>query len=142
MNKVENFLSSRTVVFTRGEKVVYESTDRGVKPLIAAIDSGVDYSGCDAADKIVGKAAANLYLLINVKSVRACVMTYAAKDILTANGIQCEADTFTDKIVNRNGDGPCPMETAVADADSPDAAFKSIREKIKLMQAKTNADKK
>lgn len=135
-------MSSRTVVFTRKGQVVYESTDRGVKPLVAAIDSGVDYSDCDAADKIVGKAAANLYLLINVKSVRACVMTYAAKDILTANGIQCEADTYTENIVNRKGDGLCPMEMAVADADSPDAALKAIREKIKLMQAKTNTDKK
>lgn len=134
MNNVEKFLSSRTVVFTRGEATVYESTDRGVKPLIAAIDSGIDYSGCDAADRILGKAAANLYLLIKVKSVSACVMTYAAKDILTANGIECDADTYTDRIVNRKGDGPCPMEMAVADAETPDAALKAIREKIKLMQ--------
>ena len=134
MNKIENFLSSRTVVFSRGKAVVYESTDSGIKPLVSAIDSGIDYSGCAAADKIVGKAAANLYILLNVKSVCACVMTYAAKALLTANGIECDADTYAENIVNRKGDGPCPMETAVADADSPDAALKAIRDKIKLMQ--------
>ena len=134
MDKAEKILASRSVVFTRGNAVVYESTDRGIKPLIAAIDSGVDYSDCDATDRIVGKAAANLYLLIKVKSVSACVMTYAAKNLLSANGIECDADTYTDNIVNRNGDGLCPMETAVADAETPDAALNAIREKIKLMQ--------
>ena len=134
MNKVEQFLSSRSVVFMRGDSRVYESTDSGIKPLLTAIDSGIDYSGCDAADKIVGKAAACLYLILRVKSVSACVMTYTAKDILSANGIECEADTFAEQIINRKGDGPCPMEMAVAGSDSPDAALKAIREKIEQMR--------
>lgn len=141
MNKVEQFLSSRSVVLTRGGQTVYESTDSGIKPLVTAIDSGADYSGCDAADRIVGKAAAYLYLLLRVKRVCACVMTFAAKNILTENGIECDADTFAENIVNRKGDGLCPMETAVANADNPNAALSAIRDKIKHMQA-ANADKK
>ena len=135
MNKVEQFLGGRAVVFTRGGAVVYESTDSGIKPLVEAFDSGIDYSGCDAADRIVGKAAANIYLLLRVKSVAACVMTEQAKRILTENGIECEADTLTQKIVNRKGDGLCPMETAVMDTDNPDDALKAIRDKIAALQA-------
>ncbi|MCH5161291.1 MAG: DUF1893 domain-containing protein [Clostridiales bacterium] len=135
LGDVAKFLSSRSVVFSRGGMVVYESTDRGIKPLVAAVDSGVDYSDCDAADRIVGKAAANLYILLRIHSVRACVMTQEAKSILTAHGIDCEADTYTENIVNRNGDGLCPMEMAVKDTGNPDDALKAIHDRIAALQA-------
>ena len=135
MKNIEDFLASRTVVFTRDGHPVYESADSGIKPLVAAIDSGVDYSGCDAADRIVGKAAAMLYALLRVKSVSACVMTHKAKEILTANGIAREADAYADAIVNRKGDGLCPMETAVKDITEPNAALGAIRNKIEQLRS-------
>ena len=50
-----------TVVLCRDD-VTYTDTRRGVAPLLALLDSGTDVGGFSAADKVVGKAAAFLYL--------------------------------------------------------------------------------
>ncbi len=139
MERIENALGSYSVVFLRGGRKVYESAGSGIKPLIDALDSRVDYSGCDALDKIVGKAAALVYVMLKIKSVGACVMTEKAKEILTASGIACGADRYAEAIVNRKGDGLCPMERAVADIDDPATAIDAIRAKLKELQ---NADRK
>ena len=35
-----------------------------------------------------------------------------------------------DAIVNRAGDGPCPIESAVADIDDPQEALVAVRQKL------------
>ena len=135
MGTIEATLDGLSVLFTRGGERVYASADRGIGPLVAAVDGGTDYSGCDATDRIVGKAAALLYVLLRVNSVSAHVMTNRAKDILTAGGIACRADVYTDNIINRKGDGLCPMELAVSDIDDACAALKAIRDEMLMLQA-------
>ena len=134
MIKVEQFLSSRSVVFMRGKAVVYESTDRGIKPLVAAVDSGIDYSGCDAADRIVGKAAALLLVKGAVARVCAEVMSVPAKDVLSRYGIPFEYGSLVDNIVNRAGTDMCPMEQAVLDVDNPDDAPAALVRQIEKMK--------
>ncbi len=141
MSRIEDTLGSLSVVFFRGESKAYASAERGIKPLIDALSSQADYSGCDAFDKIVGKAAATIYVQLRVKSVSACVMTKIAEEMLTANGIECHADSYADAIVNRKGDGLCPMESAVADIDDPDAAIEAIRGKLQELQNAPRAQK-
>jgi len=43
-----------TAVLCKGD-LTYTSMEHGVKPLVAWIDSGFDFTGFSAADKIVGK---------------------------------------------------------------------------------------
>ena len=47
----------------------YTSTLRGVRPLFEWLESGNDLRGFSAADKVVGKGAAFLYVLLGVQSV-------------------------------------------------------------------------
>lgn len=117
-----------TVVLCRGDR---EQTDtrRGVAPLLALLDEGVDVTGFAAADRVVGKAAAFLYLRLSVAAVYAPVMSRPAYDLLTAHGVPAYVDTLTDAIRNRAGDGYCPMETAVWELDDPAAAEAAIRRK-------------
>ena len=55
-----------TCILQQGERVL-TSTQRGVAPLVAWLDAGE--AGCIAADKVVGRAAAFLYVLLGVRAV-------------------------------------------------------------------------
>ena len=74
-----------TVVLCRGD-VTYTDTRRGVAPLLALLDNGTDVVGFTAADRVVGKAAAFLYLRLRVAEVHALVISEPAYDLLTAHG--------------------------------------------------------
>lgn len=116
------------------ENRIYTSTEREVKFLLDWQNSGLDFSGFCAADKVVGKAAAFLYVLLGVKEVYAYVMSEAAIDTLTKNNIQIQYDKSVKKIVNRFGTGFCPMEEAVWDIDIPQQAKQAIENKLLQMK--------
>ena len=113
---------------------IYTSTERGVKPLIAFVESGRDYRGFSAADKIVGKAAAMLYVLLGVHTVFAEVMSEGGIYTLARHGIASFCDTSVKEIQNRSNTGICPMEEAVAKIDAPDEGMKAIQKKLSAMQ--------
>ena len=107
-----------TAALCRGEESM-TSTKRGVKPLLDWIDEGKKLAGWTAADRVVGKAAAFLYVLLGVERVWALVMSTKAKTVLESHGIEALCDTEVETIENRTRDGFCPMETAVWDIDDP-----------------------
>ena len=112
-------------------KTLLTDNKRGVKPLFDLLDKNTDLSGFSAADKVVGKAAAFLYVLLNIKEVYADVISTHALAVFEQHRIPVEYNTLTDKIKNRAGTGFCPMETAVLDENEPEKALKKIREKAK-----------
>ncbi len=115
-----------TCVFTNGEQI-FSSTRRGVAPLLELIDNGNDYSGYFAADKVVGAGAAYLYVLLGVSAVWAQTVSEAARSLFDKYGIELHYENCVPHIINRTGDGICPMENAVKDTSSPDDALDKIR---------------
>ena len=111
------------------------SDRRGVAPLLEFCDTGEDLSGFSAADRVVGKAAALLYVRLKVRAVYAEVLSKSAQAVLTRNGISCDGSTVVDSIMNRAGDGMCPMEMTVLHIDSPEEALAALREKIAMMRS-------
>ena len=116
------------------EDKLFTSYDRGVKPLLEWIDSGTDMKGFSAADKVIGKAAAFLYVILGVKAVYANVMSKPAKSVLIENGISAEYGCLTEAVRNRAGTGYCPMETAVKNISEPKAALAEIRRKLEELK--------
>lgn len=121
-----------TCVMCRENKV-YTSDKRGVKPLVFWLEAGEKLQGFSAADKVVGKATAFLYVLHKVTSVYAHVISKSAFKVLTEHGISVEFDELADNIVNRRGDGICPFEAAVEDVSEPELAYEVIRMKMREM---------
>ena len=115
------------------DQTLYFSTDRGVKPLLNWLDSGIDMRGFSAADKVVGRATAFLYCLLGVTAVHANVMSRPAAQVLQEKGISAHRGTLVDGIINRRGTGPCPFEAAVMDIQDPDEALTAIRRKMEQM---------
>ena len=116
------------------EDEVYYSTERGVKPLIGFLESGKDFGGFCAADKTVGLGAAHIYILLRVRSVFATVISSSARALLESAGIAVSFESEVPYIINRKGDGPCPIETAVLGiTDSKDALTK-IKQALKALK--------
>ena len=124
-----------TVVLCRGD-VTHTDTRRGVAPLLALLDSGTDVGGFSAADKVVGKGAAFLYLRLGVAAVYAPVMSEGAYDLLVSHGVAVTCDIRVPAIRNRAGDGTCPMEQAVAGITDPVEAEVAIRKRLAQLTAR------
>ena len=85
-----------TCVLTDGT-IVYTSKLRGVKPLVQFLESGTIPSGFSAADKVIGRATAYLYVLLGVREVYAQIISVFRRT---------------------TADGCCPS-TSPADAGTP-----------------------
>ncbi|MBQ8533863.1 MAG: DUF1893 domain-containing protein [Clostridia bacterium] len=107
-----------------------EKFSRGIAPLMEIIDSGEDVSGFSAADKIVGKAAAMLFSYMNIKEVYGEVMSRLGYEYLCSKNIPATYTTLTENIINRKGDGICPMEKTVTDIIDERFAVEALRQKI------------
>lgn len=116
-----------TCVLCKGE-TVYADTKRGIAPMLSFLEDGTVLDGFSAADRVVGKAAAFLFVLSGVKEVYANVMAQSAVDVLKAHGILYSYDILADHISNRSKTDLCPMEKAVAEVSDPKAAFFAVRE--------------
>lgn len=125
-----------TCVMCKGESV-YTSFDRGVKPLVLWHESHINLRGFSAADKVIGKGAAFLYILIGVCKVYAGVISTPALNLLKEHGVVVEYGTEVDRIVNRKGDGICPFEEAVLDIEDAESAYTVIHKKMKEMNIST-----
>jgi len=117
-----------------GEGVEYTSTMRGVQPLLEPYEEGKSFEGCAAADKVIGKAAACLYVLLKVDKVYAGIISKPAKEIFEKNGIKLEYDMLVELIENRDRTGLCPMETAVIDVTDPKDAPALIRKALENLR--------
>lgn len=111
------------------DEIIHTATDRGVKPLLNWLEAGLNLQGFSAADRVVGRATAFLYVLLGVKEVYAHVMSRPAAEVLAAHSITAHPGKLVDGIINRRGDGPCPFEAAVLEITEPTAALEAIRAK-------------
>ena len=123
-----------TCVLSDGEQTV-TSTKRGISPLIGLIESGKSFVGFAAADKVVGRAAALLYALMGVTALYAGVISAGALEVCNSNGIYVEYGKSVQYIINRNGDGVCPMEQATAQISDPLAAIEAIKQRLAQLGA-------
>lgn len=121
-----------TCVAVRNDEVAI-TRERGVKPLLQWISEGRSFEGWSVADKVVGKAPALLYVQLKPAVVYAIAMSEAARDILLANGIACGCEDLVPFIVNRAGDGQCPMDASVTNISDPREAERAIRECARQM---------
>lgn len=142
LNRAKALLESApqyTCVLCLGE-TVYTDEQKGIAPMMSFLDRGVCLRGFSVADRIVGKAAALLFVLAGVRAVYAQVLSEGGMRVLAQHGIPFEYDTLTPAIINRKGTGLCPMEQAVRDIGTPEQARQAIRTAMERLQAQHNKD--
>ena len=137
VNQIKNqlFEGDYTCVIAKDEQIL-TSKQRGVKPLLDWLESGTDLQDALAADKVIGKAAAFLYVLLKVRFVYAAVISKPALAVFDQYGIECEYETLVDAIENRTKTGFCPMETAVWDMETPEEVPSVLKEALRKLSGK------
>lgn len=115
----------------------YTSYERGVKPLLSLLQMRRSFVGAVAADKCVGAGAAHLYVLLGVRAVWANFISISAIQILQNNGIDVFFDQSVPNIINRKGNGICPIEEAVLVAENSHEAYELIIDTLKNLEQKT-----
>ena len=128
------FDTGATCVLCKG-KSRCESDLRGVAPLLDLLDTGMDFSGYAAADKVVGKATAFLYCLLGVSHIYTPVISESALAVLNRYQIPVEYDLCVPAIFNHRKNGFCPMETATAQIDCPEEALIAIRKTLENLHS-------
>ncbi|MBO7468640.1 MAG: DUF1893 domain-containing protein [Bacteroidales bacterium] len=127
-------LSSASTIAVVSNGEVFTSQERGVKPLLYLLSEKKGFlKGASVADKVIGKAAALLMALGEIKEVHTFIISEPAIKVFEKYNIPCFYDKKVDRIVNRTGDGLCPMETLCLDVEEPKEAFTKIKEKISKM---------
>ena len=121
-----------TCVLCQGSQI-RTCMDQGVQPLVRLLDEG-SFRGFSAADKVVGKATAFLYVLLGVEAVYTPVASEGAIQILTQHVIPLFYVLAVPAIFNRSRTGYCPMETAVRDINDPQQAYAAIVDTLAKMR--------
>ena len=130
MNLKESLLKNDySIVASNG----YFSFETGIRPILLAMKDDISFfEGTSVADKIIGKASAMLLTLSGVKEVYTPVLSKAGQQIFEKYGIKYEYDELAEYIINRKGDGMCPMEMTVKDIDDLNEAYDALRRKLAL----------
>lgn len=84
--------------------------------------------GASVADKVVGKGAAALLILGGVRELFAGVVSTSALGLLKDSGIPVRFSQEVAHIVNRKGDGVCPVETLCKECTTTAQCLPLIRE--------------
>ena len=111
------------------------SQKRGVAPLLQWLEEGRSLQDYWVADKVIGKGAAFLYLLLNAQKVHARIISRPALELLKENRISVTYDSCVPAIRNRDNTGFCPIESAVLNCTDPEKALILIKEKLKALRA-------
>lgn len=128
----KNNLAGHTICLCKDGKCLF-SESRGIAPMMDFIANGEELSGYSAADVVVGKAAALLFVKCRISHVFAKTLSESGKNILEKFGITCEYETLAEKIINRAGTDICPMEKAVLNTENPEEAYLLIKERLNIM---------
>ena len=123
-----------TCVIIKDGKIVTIEEGRGISPIIRMYEEGL-LKDSAVVDKIIGKAAAMVLVLGGIKYCYGLTMSRDAAEYLKKNGVTVKYDKCTDYIVNRNGDGPCPMEKTVKDISDPEEALAALKAKAEELKA-------
>lgn len=129
-------LSGHTLALCKDGNII-TSDKRGVAPMVDFLREGRDLSGYSAADKVIGKSAAMLFIKAGVKNIFAGVISECAEKLLLAHGVEVSYGEKTERIMNRDKTGLCPMESTVFDIDDIDVGVAAIEQKLDEMRKRS-----
>ena len=122
-----------TCVTMRKGKIETQGSPKGIAYIIDLYEKDM-LAGAFVADKIVGKAAAMVFTAGGVAQCYAENISEGALKWLTDHNIPTEYTNISEHIMNRTGDGICPMELTVQDIDNEKEAIEALKKKIEELK--------
>ena len=123
--------SKYSIVVVRNGIVLTKKQGNGIKPFLETIDElGQKMNGSTIGDRILGKASALLCVYSKVANVYSPQSTKSALAVLIRAGIPGQTDEMIPYIKNRYGNDICPFEKMLLNIDSPDEAYKILKQAV------------
>lgn len=119
----------------RGE--LHTSNKKGIAPIMEVLQKDPKFlQGAFVADRVIGKAAAMLLVKAGIWELYTDVISEHARMFLEVHNIPITYGKVVPYIINRKGDGMCPMESTVLDMKNVDEAYIALQAKIAELMAK------
>ena len=135
LNRLRQILhtSACSCVIGNGDTIA-EFHQRGIKDLYDILrDNRPLLDGATIADKVIGKGAAALMIAGGVTMVYADVISEPAMELFKQHSIKVEYDKKVANIINRRGDGICPVEERCTECNTIEECLVKIEEFVKSM---------
>jgi hypothetical protein len=111
--------------------IIFQSAEPMLKPLYLCLNEKREQmNGATVIDKIVGQAAAYLCYLGQVREIFTPLASQSAEQFLAEKKILLRAARIIPQIMNRNNDGPCPMERLAISCGSPESFYQELQKRI------------
>lgn len=124
-------------VVVKDGKVLHAVFGDGIHPIIKLYrEHPEDMRGAVIADKIIGRAAAVVYVLCEIKAIYAHVISEPGILMLRAHNIEHTYHRAVPRIDNRTQTDMCPMERASFASDDPELSYASILHFIESVKGK------
>jgi hypothetical protein len=123
-------------IILKNDEVIFTSTFIGVKPLLMFMQEGTIIGENDTltlVDKVIGKAALLLAVKSGIDRIYTPILSEEALAAADHYRIPVEAEKVVPYIVNRAGDGKCPIEQSVMDTLDLDDAYVNIKGAIAVL---------
>lgn len=123
-------------VIANGENI-RTFTQRGVADLYDLLTQEPEFlKGARIADKVVGKGAAALMILGDIKELYADIVSSKALDLFRESEVKVDFAQEVPFIWNRDHTGWCPVETLCSEEKSAEAILSLISEFLQRMRSK------
>jgi hypothetical protein len=120
-----------SVVIVKYCKIWKKLKGECVKPMLEAIDEmGEDIYESVIGAKILGKASALLCRYAKASGVYSPEGTKTAIALLILGGVPCQIDRMISFVQNENCDDIFPFEKILNDVESPDEAYRILKDKL------------
>ncbi len=122
-----------TCVVVRDGKIISCESPVGISHLLDLYDKGI-LKDSYVADTVIGKAAAMIFSLAGVKGCYGMTLSSLGAKWLQENNIPYSYKEKAEIIINRKGDGMCPMEETVLEITDSERAIELLKKKVKLLK--------
>lgn len=136
-NKLRDILDKgiNTCIILKDNDIIYESSDRGVKPLLDFLDGNNKKTNLVLVDRIIGKGAAILADIIGISEIYTPIISIQALEYIeNYSDIKVHFDKKVPYIINRNRDGMCPVESSLDGIHNKDEALSTILKTLEKLK--------
>jgi hypothetical protein len=125
--KIFDEYKEETCIIMCKDQIVFTSKEKGVKPMMDYYEEhGRSDEHLLVIDRIMGKGAVILADLIGANQIITPKISEVAVDYAHKVEIEVFCEKIVPYIINRTGDGRCPIESAVIDVDETKQGYQMI----------------
>ncbi len=126
--------SNNAIVIVKNGMIVYESKQKGIKPLYdACILLGDKLKNASLADRVTGRAAAILCIGYGIKALHTKLLSERAVGLLQETNIDYSCDKIVPYIKNRTQTDTCPVEKISAEITDAEELMVKIEKFLENM---------